>query len=55
LLGISQNNYNKSDARFDGAINVNETEERKQFSLELKGDPDEIDKKDQVVFKVNKP
>jgi hypothetical protein len=55
LLGISQNNYNKSDARFDGAINVAESEERKTFSLDLKGDPEEIEGKDQLVFKVNKP
>lgn len=54
LLGISQTNYKKSDARFDGAINVTESDQLKQFSLELKGDPDEIDSKDQVVFKVNK-
>lgn len=54
LLGISQSNYNKSDARFDGEINIEENDQLKQFSLDLKGDPNEIDQKDQVVFKVNK-
>lgn len=55
LLGISQVNYNKSDARFDGEINVAETAEKKQFSLDLKGDPEEeLENKDELRFKVNR-
>lgn len=54
LLGISQSNYAKSDARFDGRITISETPELKQFNLELNDDPNELDKKDQVVFRVCK-
>lgn len=54
LLHLSSTAYAKSDARFDGSIVVDENDARKQFSLELKGDPDQIDSKDQVVFKVEK-
>lgn len=54
VLHISSTAYAKSDARFDGAINVAETPEKKQFNLELNGDPNELDTKDEVTFKVNK-
>lgn len=53
-LHLSSVAYAKSDARFDGSIVVDENDARKQFTLELKGDPDEIDSKNQVVFKVEK-
>lgn len=54
VLQLSSSAYAKSDARFDGAINVEEDDQLKRFSLELNGDPNEIDSKDQVVFKINK-
>ena len=53
-LQLSSRAYAKSEKRFDGAIHVEETEEKKIFSLELKGDPNEIDRKDQLLFKVEK-
>lgn len=53
-LQLSSIVYDKSDAKFDGSIVVDENAERKQFTLELKGDPDKIDTKDEVVFKVEK-
>lgn len=55
VLHLSSNAYAKSDARFDGAINVTESDQAKTFSLDLKDmHPDEIEKKDQLTFKVNK-
>ena len=53
-LHLSSRAYAKSEKRFDGSIHVEETPEKKLFSLELKGDPDKIDQKDQVVFQVQK-
>lgn len=55
LLQVSTTQYNKSDAKFDGAIDIVETDNAKRFSLNLKGDPNELDQKNQVVFKVNPP
>lgn len=53
VLHLSSTAYAKSDARFDGSINVVETPDKKQFSLALNGDPNELDEKDAVIFKVN--
>lgn len=54
-LGISHSNYKNGDSRFDGSIVVEETKEgRKLFALELRGDPDEIEKQGSLTFKVNK-
>lgn len=54
VLQLSSKAYAKSEDRFDGAVHVDENEERKLFSLELKGDPNELDSKDQLLFKVKK-
>lgn len=54
VLQLSANAYKKSDARFDGEVNIAETADKKTFSLDLKGDPEDIHKQDQLVFKVNK-
>ena len=41
---------------YDGTIDIVEQAlGGKIYSLNLKGDPEEIDKKDQVLFKVSKP
>ena len=54
VLQLSSRAYAKSENRFDGAIHIQETPEKKLFSLELKSDPNEIDQKDQLLFKVEK-
>lgn len=54
VLQLSSAAYAKSDARFDGAINVHDTPDKKTFELALDGDPNDLDQKDEVVFKVNK-
>lgn len=54
LLGVSTTSYNNSEAQYDGAINVEqETPEAKTYSLNLKSDPDKLDQKKKVTFKVD--
>lgn len=55
LIGLSTRVYNHSESRFDGTIDVLHNDEAlKQYSLNLNSDPEDLDKKDQVIFKVNK-
>lgn len=55
VLGISTLQYNASEAKYDGALNVDVNDEgTKVFSLDLGSDPEELDQKDQLIFKVNK-
>jgi hypothetical protein len=51
-LMISSTAYNHSESKFDGVVNVVETEDRKLFSLQIHGDPNELDQKDEVILKV---
>lgn len=54
ILGISSKTYNQSDAKYDGIMEVeNVGDDTKRFSLNLKSDPDDLDKKHEVVFKVH--
>lgn len=53
LLGMNTAAYNKSDVKFDGTIDVFEDDDTKQFSLNLDSDPYELEKKNEVLFKVN--
>ena len=53
VVGISSASYNKSDARFDGTVNVLTSDEgNKLFTLELDGDPADLEQKNDIVFKV---
>ena len=52
ILQISSTKYN--DNLSGGTIVVSETEEKKIFSLELDGDPEELEPGDEVKFKVVK-
>lgn len=53
LLSISSRAYNSSDARFDGTLAVNHVnDDTKMFSLELNAQPEELEGKDSVTFKV---
>jgi hypothetical protein len=55
VLMLATNSFNKSDAKFDGAIDIQEAERgTKLYSLNLNDDPAVLDGKDQVIFKVNK-
>lgn len=52
MVTISHQQYTNSDARFDGSIDVAEMDEKKVFSLNLDSDPNDLEGKDQVIFKV---
>lgn len=52
LLGLSSRQYNNSEAKYDGEITVVETEDSKAYSLNLNGDPYDLDQKKEAVFKI---
>jgi len=55
LLGISSSNYNKSDTKYDGSLEVDNSHDTKQTIL-LVPNPesfDNINQKKEVVLKVN--
>lgn len=54
LLHLSSAQYNNSEAKYDGVMNVTETDTAKNYSLDLHKDPEELDDKKEVVFKVSK-
>lgn len=54
-LGFATKSYNASDARYDGVMNVFNTDEAKTFSLELNSDPQALEEKKDVTFKVAPP
>lgn len=55
VLHISNAQYQASDASVDGQMNVQETPDKKTFTLDLHGDPNELQDKDKVTFRVKKP
>lgn len=55
MLGISTTSYNRSEAKYGGAINITQSEDKKIFSLELEGDPEELEKQKEITFKINSP
>lgn len=55
VLNISSASYNRSDRKFDGDINVEEQPDgRAVFTLELNRNPDALEHKKEVHFKVNR-
>lgn len=55
VLGVTTSNYNKSDAKYDGSLNVNDTNpEVDLYSLELNDSLNTLYDKDSVTFKVKK-
>lgn len=54
-LGISSKSFDKSEAGYFGEITTHESKTgKKLYSLDVKGDPEEIDERDSVTFKVAK-
>jgi hypothetical protein len=52
-LGISSKQYDASEAAYDGDVVVETSETgRKLFSLNLNGDPEELEQKSYISFKV---
>lgn len=54
LLQLSNKSYQNSDARFDGAINVESFEDEGYSNLNVQLDPAAIADKDEVTVKVNR-
>lgn len=55
VLHISNTQYNNSEAKYDGHINVTETDDKLSYNMQLKGDPAELKNQSEVTFKVNTP
>lgn len=55
LLGLSSHQYNNSDVKFDGTINISEAiTGPKVYQIELNhGDPERLDEKKQAIFRIN--
>ena len=53
LLGVSTKSYNKSDVKFDGEIQAIDHAGVRTYSLVLKDEPENLDRKDSVLFKVS--
>ncbi len=48
--------HDASGAKYDGTVDVKVSEDgSKQFLLNLNSDPDELDQKSEITFKVNSP
>lgn len=52
-LQLSTTAYNNSEERFDGHLDVIETPRGKSFTLSLNDDPEKLEDKNEILFKVN--
>lgn len=53
ILGFSSKQYNAIEPEYDGVMNVVTTPEKKIFQLNLTGEPEPLELKKQIIFKVN--
>ena len=53
FLGVALH-FSKDDVKYDGTMNVTESEDVITHQLELDGDPDALRTKDSVTFRVNR-
>lgn len=53
MLRSARRSYNKSDAKYDGNLNVVEEDGKTVFSLDLKADPETLSEKKDITFKVS--
>lgn len=54
VLGLSTRSFNKDETKYDGVLKVEESDNKKIFSLVAHGNPENLDKKDEAIFKVIK-
>lgn len=52
LVGVSNVQYNKSDAKYVGNLEVIDTGDKKTYSLNLNSDPQDIENMTDATFKV---
>lgn len=56
VVSLAQRWYNATGAKYDGSIDVKYDEDgAKKFLLNLDTDPDNIDTKSEITFKINSP
>lgn len=55
LLQISNVQYENSNLKYDGAVQIYDSPEKKTYSLDLHDDIEELDNKKEVILKVKKP
>lgn len=53
FLGFAQKAYDASDAAYNGSLNILPNNGGKLFSLDLAGDPNDLETLNKVTFKVN--
>lgn len=55
MLHLSSATYNNSEAKYDGTINVDETDDKITYGMEVKGNAEDLKDKKSVHFQVKKP
>jgi hypothetical protein len=53
ILGISTVSYNRSGGGYDGVISIATQGEKKIYSLELNGSPEDLDQQAEAKFKIS--
>lgn len=53
FLGYSTISYNKSQSKYDGAIEIQQTDTTKNYILALKDEPETLDTKSQALFRID--
>lgn len=54
LVGVAKKIYDDTGGKYDGTVDVEITEDgTKRFSLNLDSDPDTLDSKNEITFRVN--
>jgi hypothetical protein len=54
LAAVAKKFYDASGAKYDGTVDVSvDADGKKKFLLNVAGDPDDLDKKSEIIFKVN--
>lgn len=53
MIGVAKNKYEKSDVKFDGAMNVDHAADE-EFRLEFKQELPDLADKDEITLKVNR-
>jgi len=55
VLTVATSTYNKSDEKFDGVMNVVETDDKLTYQLDLNDGPEGLKQQEQIALRVGKP
>ena len=53
VLGLSSLQYNASEDKYDGSLEIKKGNDDRRFRLNLRDDPDRLEEKNEVLFKVD--